>query len=436
MCISIKILDAPMGKGKTSAMLNYINEAPDTERFIFITPFLNEDKRVIAACPQRNFQAPEAYDDPDHPNGDPRSKFIDFKKFLKRKDNIVSTHALFSRFDPETIQLILDGGYTLIMDEVADVTSVYDISPKDARMMSRMYVDADENKMLIWKDQEKDYWGLYEEIKRLCDTGCLYKYNDSRLLKFMPIDAFRVFDNVFIMTYMFDAQIQRMYMDFFGLEYEYVYVTGHSPETYRITDIPQDYSIPHLKNLIHICDDKKLNFVGEYGSHARYNLSLTWFDNPDNEEMIKTLKNNVANYFRHKCNAPAEAVLWTTFKEKHNKWDRQSLERKPYFTPKSYGSGWLACNSRATNAYRDRYILAYAANRFMSPEIRNFFANVNIHIDVDRWALSEMIQWIWRSAIRDGKEIWIYIPSARMRHLLENWIEEVSMPQLVEQSAS
>lgn len=39
-----------------------------------------------------------------------------------------------------------------------------------------------------------------------------------------------------------------------------------------------------------------------------------------------------------------------------------------------------------------------------------------------------MIQWIWRTAIRDGKEIDIYVPSRRMRELLEQWIEEVSNP--------
>ena len=35
-----------------------------------------------------------------------------------------------------------------------------------------------------------------------------------------------------------------------------------------------------------------------------------------------------------------------------------------------------------------------------------------------------MLQFIWRSAIRDGKEIWIYIPSIRMRTLLKKWIKE------------
>ena len=62
----------------------------------------------------------------------------------------------------------------------------------------------------------------------------------------------------------------------------------------------------------------------------------------------------------------------------------------------------------------------------MNTSIYNFLKANEIEIDQNMFALSEMLQWIWRSAIRDGKEIWIYIPSKRMRTLLENWIEEVS----------
>ena len=37
-----------------------------------------------------------------------------------------------------------------------------------------------------------------------------------------------------------------------------------------------------------------------------------------------------------------------------------------------------------------------------------------------------MVQWIWRSAIRDGNEVNLYIPSRRMRELLIGWIDSVS----------
>ena len=54
----------------------------------------------------------------------------------------------------------------------------------------------------------------------------------------------------------------------------------------------------------------------------------------------------------------------------------------------------------------------------------------------DEYALSEMIQWIWRSAIRDGKEIWVYIPSRRMRELLKKWLLDLSSVDYNEQNQS
>ena len=50
----------------------------------------------------------------------------------------------------------------------------------------------------------------------------------------------------------------------------------------------------------------------------------------------------------------------------------------------------------------------------------------NISVDEDGFALSEMLQFIWRSAIREGKDIWVYIPSIRMRNLLKQWIRNNS----------
>ena len=51
-----------------------------------------------------------------------------------------------------------------------------------------------------------------------------------------------------------------------------------------------------------------------------------------------------------------------------------------------------------------------------------FFESRNIKINQDIWALGEMIQFIFRTQIRDGKPINIYIPSERMRNLLINWL--------------
>ena len=41
----------------------------------------------------------------------------------------------------------------------------------------------------------------------------------------------------------------------------------------------------------------------------------------------------------------------------------------------------------------------------------------------DIWALSELIQWLFRSAIREEKEVNLYMPSSRMRSLLKDWLD-------------
>ena len=46
------------------------------------------------------------------------------------------------------------------------------------------------------------------------------------------------------------------------------------------------------------------------------------------------------------------------------------------------------------------------------------------NIEENKYALSYLIQWLFRSAIRDDKPINIYIPSRRMRELLISWLNE------------
>ena len=60
----------------------------------------------------------------------------------------------------------------------------------------------------------------------------------------------------------------------------------------------------------------------------------------------------------------------------------------------------------------------------MQPDVKQFVDHYNIEFDEDLFSLSALLQWIWRSQIRDGKPIEIYIPSERMRILLKVWMGE------------
>lgn len=93
---------------------------------------------------------------------------------------------------------------------------------------------------------------------------------------------------------------------------------------------------------------------------------------------------------------------------------------------KGYWNSNVVFSKKSSNDFRDRIVLAYPVNLFSSGYIVKFYYDHGECFDNDRYALSIMLQWIWRSAIRDGKPITIYIPSKRMRTLLIDWINETS----------
>lgn len=102
------------------------------------------------------------------------------------------------------------------------------------------------------------------------------------------------------------------------------------------------------------------------------------------------------------------------------KYCRQVCENGP-LTEEDF-STFLSCNTKATNQYSDRHLCLYMVNRFLQPQIADFYKKRGQPIDEDVFALSEMIQWIWRSAIRKGEPITVYIPSRRMRELFLDWL--------------
>lgn len=160
-----------------------------------------------------------------------------------------------------------------------------------------------------------------------------------------------------------------------------------------------------LKSKINIYQGN-LNGIGD----TDYSLSKSWYTK--RKESIASLRNNIMNYFMNKMKAKSNEIMWTTFKDYQSK-----------VKGKGYSKGFIPCNIRATNDYKDKKYLAYTVNRFVNPIIKGFFEDKGIHINEDQYALSELIQWLFRSAIREGNQIHIYIPSKRSRELLIHWLE-------------
>lgn len=401
---NVKIVDMIMGAGKTSSAINHINGAGDDERFLFITPYLEEVERIKKACPTKNFKEPEVIG----------TKLRGIKHLIAAGENIVSTHALFRRFDNEVIDMCRTRNYTLIMDEVTDVVEKYEISKEDFKILLDNFVEVDnETKIIRWKNPADEYTGKFSEEKRLCELNCLAYYSGTVMMWLFPIEAFNAFRNIYILTYMFHSQIQRYYYDYYHLPYKYIYVTGNDVSNYHFTEDEKEKQIIEydFRNLIHILDDEKMNLIGD----REYDLSKNWYMRNQNNIVMKQLKNNIENFFRNKMRSKTKENLWTTF-----------IDFRTKLSAKGYSRAFISINMRASNKYRDRIYIAYPVNRYINTGVKNFFVQHNVETDEDGFALSEMLQFIWRSAIRDGKEIWVYIPSVRMRTLLKQWIDKNS----------
>lgn len=393
--MNINVIDAIMGSGKTSAAINYMNSSDENNKFLYITPYLTEVKRIIESCPSKNFKQPESYG----------SKIKGIKYLFENGNNIVSTHALFSLFDEEIVDLAYANHYTLIMDEVADVIDQYDITKDDLETILEKYVKVEENGLLKW--YAETYWGKFEKEKKLCDLNCLALYSNTLMLWLFPISTFRAFREVFILTYMFNAQTQKYYYDYYGIQYNFLYISGDDLSSYTFTNEKTSYKIADYDKLIHIIDNKKLNQIGDMDTA----LSKSWYDRNQNNKLMYQLKNATGNFFKNYTKTKSSDNLWTTFKK-----------YKELISGKGYAKGFLSSNTRATNEYRDRVAVAYLLNKYFNPCVKNFFIKHGVEVDNDAYAVSEMLQFIWRSAIREGKEIWVYIPSSRMRNLLTDWI--------------
>lgn len=408
---NVNIVDAIMGAGKTQSIMNYINNSQSDEKFMVITPFLDEITRYKNYCKVKNFKQPKFESN--------KTKLDNIKILVNKGENIVSTHALFQKFDNEMIDLCRAANYTLIMDEVANVVEEYSISKQDFDTLINTYVDINPNtKQLIWKDEFSDYSGKFDKEKRLCELGSLVFYGNNLMVWLFPIEVFNAFRNIYILTYRFDLQLQRYYYDYYGLTYAYWSVKGNNLENYHLVEFNPDIKyLPYdYKELIHICDLPRMNMIGDRES----DLSLSWYIRNAKNNSMKSLRNNITNFFRNIRNDNSSDNIWTTFKDFKNE-----------LKGKGYTKGFLPINSRATNVYRDRTSVVYPVNRFLNPFVKRFFTSNGVSVDEGGYALTEMLQFIWRSAIRDGKEIWIYIPSIRMRRLLTEWIEEQSTKEIV-----
>lgn len=404
----IKIVDDIMGSGKSTWAINFINRNPD-KKFLCVVPLLDECDRYKE---KTNIDII-----------DPKSwgtKWKHFKYLVEHNQNIVTTHSLIQKMDLDMLELLKSKEYILMIDECLDVLNTYKISKDDLKIIfNEKLVFLDEDGFLIWNEEKKPYKGVYGDIKRLCNFKSLMgfkKDNSDELARIImwnfPVDFFKCFEESYIFTYLWDGSIQKSYFDIHGIQYK-KYMLDSQKELIGHDKSYEFEKRNRVVDLIKIYDGKFNNIGTRIGKSNP--LSKSWYEDKrkKNRSIFEQLKSNTENYFRTVTKTKSDDNMYTTFES-----------YKKFVSGKGYSKGFVSCNARGTNNFKDKKALAYLINLFVPPDIKQFVEHYNINFDEGLFSLSAFLQWIWRSQIRDGKPIEIYIPSERMRELLLHWMSE------------
>lgn len=176
-------------------------------------------------------------------------------------------------------------------------------------------------------------------------------------------------------------------------------------EKYVLNSPKYDY-----ENLIHVTNHKKLNAIGE----DEYAISQQWFAKHDSDGEVDKLRKHMINFYmnvlpiENRKNISKQA-LWTTYTCAVNK-----------IKDKRFTRGFIKLYQDYGDSLNGRKYLAFIANPYLPAKRKS----TNFEIDSDQFALMELLKFMFQSDLKLGKEIWIYIPSSRMRELLRGWIKK------------
>ena len=424
MAKKVEILDSIMGSNKTNRVLDWIDSNPN-ERYLYISPLLSEvdnTSRLATNLKHVSFEFPstDEYD----------TKTDDLLSKLEVGANISCTHSLYLSMSEKHLDLIEKFEYIVIIDEEVGVIDAFKKYSTDdlAYLNSNGDIEiSDEDGMISWVGAELGKKAKYKQFYNLCKAKAVYatKRSDTMLVTQMPVELFTRAKRVIIMTYMFNGNV----LDNF-LKLKKVVVVPFTEVQPTQIDKQEIRELIDLKPL-----DRKL---------LKLSMSVYGYDKMDKKGF-----DLISNYIRStglSVGAKAVDTMYTLPKVVSPVEVKSGKRVAPrgYLTYKTEvldedgvvvldGKGkpktednycWLHSGCRATNKYAYKWYLVHCYDRHPNLSVETYLKEYGCPVDKNVFALSEMLQWIWRSRIRKGECIVLAIPNTRMHNLFLDWLNE------------
>ena len=423
----VEILDVLMGSGKTHAGLRYIEnmalEDPNA-RWIFCTVFLDDIDERTGENPSVGhlWVSPTAMAD--------STKTDDLITLLSSNKQLIAiSHSLLLQAYSDQIvrRLIESRGYSLFLDETLDLINPYDgvnLSEFQWHMdEGRLKVDNSNNGKVVWTDSSVN---KYEELSvdRLVRSDRVYAGINGKQISLVNVEdanLLTMFSRVIISTYSFEGTVMAAWMAI----HKIAYIPCKDITCFRLTK----------KSDIR----KNITMINKYDKlFNRLSLSTAWYEKATAEQfaLINRTIRNIGDSTGCKGNPQLLAytmprsVLGTQNKKRaiqppgypHTKCLTDAQGKEIEGTKDKVKSAHINCNARASNDYAHKRVMIHVYDRHPNIMVANFLFCHGIPLNREVFAVNELVQWIWRSAIRNGEPIQVAILSQRMREYFTRWI--------------
>jgi hypothetical protein len=323
---------------------------------------------------------------------------------VKDGASIVCTHTLFDLVDLSRTDL---SEYDLIIDEVFDcVEAVHGISESafDRVYVGDGYATVDKITGRVTPTQkwielaEKVAPTIRLDLFRRAKQGSLYKVDGQGFfVSLVPVELFTSPRSCTVLTYLAEGSIMAGYLKRLGIRFV-IDKEEDSCFKSRLIQRLEVKDIPALR-------DVQMTFTAQDRMKDKGAKKVS--------QSLKNLRS------RELAGVQQDHIILSCNREK---WlDSNDRPKGPFALDSRLAKvHWLSRTTRGTNRYRHCSHAIYLNDLRLNPSVKEWLGWTKD--EEDAWALSELVQWMMRTRLREGEIVSLYLASPRMKALLDGWL--------------
>jgi hypothetical protein len=436
------IHDYPCGFGKSTRLIASLRDNPD-QQVLIVVPDLEQVRALISQANDRHgirlYQPlSDASAREDKATGTPFNFFHETKRdalhaLIQKGHHVITTHKLYSEI-AHLARVGLFHNVEVHIDEVLtvseDATAITQFSRNrtHANDWRTLYIDKGYvtvcpdtgriNPTDDWREQRDELAGnLPTTFFDAAEAGRLYTdipgMGGHIIMVELPVVLLKCSKRVHIYTYRFDGSYMAAYLRRHGVRWTKASYPDISPEA-----ADAEFRA-RARDLVTIDPVARLDGVSlGYTAQTRMVAS--------NAAQEKQVAGQIRGAFRaigralKTTGVPADHLILTCLQAA---WITRAGQAGKFASGTKLFSEahWVANQTRGTNQYRHCSHVAYFWQQNPNVNVARFLGCDNKR-HADQYAVAEMIQFIWRSRVRVGQPITVYMPCPKMRRLWYRWL--------------